>query len=210
MATGHQHCLYAGLGAFTYFRYPMFHHMFCFEHCKVIPWPSIQIPYLHTSFGSSVKQLTAQATGNGAGIGEPLGWHLFPLLIEREITDSSASLFITIICQQSDCLSMYSELSLILFLKIMLLLFSQSPFGWNSNCSAVCQSMPGLSQITFMVIGWCKKRSTGLLWEHLLMYALSHSTQTCYDFLYCRSAAGHEKQSFCIVTQWFRAVETKN
>lgn len=129
MATGHQHCLYAGLGAFTYFRYHMFHHMFCFEYCEVIPSPSIQIPYLHTSFCSSVKQLTAQAPGNRAGIGEPLGWQLFPLLIEREITNSSASLFITIIHQQSGCLSVYSELSLILFLKIIVLLFSHSPFG---------------------------------------------------------------------------------
>lgn len=42
--------------------------------------------------------------------------------------------------------------------KIILLLFSHSPFGWNKNYSAAHQTFAGLSQITFMVIGWCEKK----------------------------------------------------
>lgn len=93
----------------------------------------------------------------GLGVESCLWWRLFLLLIEREITNSSASLFITTICQQSGCLSVYSGLSHSLF-KIILLLFSHSPFGWNKNYSAAHQTFAGLSQITFMVIGWCEKK----------------------------------------------------
>lgn len=39
------------------------------------------------------------------------------------------------------------------------------------------------------------KRNTDLQWECLVMYAISHSNQTCYDFCTIHSAAGYEEKS---------------
>lgn len=131
---------------------------FCFQYCEAVPRLSIQIPYLYTSVGLFSETSYSAGHWNGAGGRELLVVAFIPFVnwkgnykLQRFTVHyyqlPTEWLFICV----------FWALSHSLF-KIILLLFSHSPFGWKKNYSAAHQTFAGLSQITFMVIGWSEKK----------------------------------------------------